>query len=102
MLSYMKISLLFELCISLWHVEYMSQWFPVFSTLARQLWHLIVSTREYSLAGPLPCLKDSSKCSFSDIPHIFNVVSWIFQAEQFRIQEKWHTLVHRIRMKSVQ
>lgn len=35
----------------------------------------------------LPGLKDSPKCSFPNISHIFNIVPGILQAKQFWIEE---------------
>lgn len=50
----------------------------------------------------LPCLKDPSKCSLSDVSDILNVIPGILQAEQLGIEKEWHPLVHGVGMESVQ
>lgn len=50
----------------------------------------------------LPRLEDSPKCSFPNISHVFNIVPGIFQAKQFRIEEKRHPLVHWVGVQSIQ
>lgn len=50
----------------------------------------------------LPCLKDPSKCSLSDVSDILNVIPGILQAEQLGIEKERHPLVHGVGMESVQ
>lgn len=61
-------------------------------------WYLQMKTHTQAL----PCLEDSPKCSFPNISHIFNIIPGVFQAEQFWIEEKGHSLVHRIGVQPVQ
>lgn len=50
----------------------------------------------------LPGLKNASKCSLPNISDILDIVSGVLQGQQFWVQQQRNSLVHGIRMQSIE